>query len=75
MSDLEPGVRTKAHWRVGRQHMVMGAERRRKRRVIGLGRCVSVTPWGAGRIRWVRLRFPDGTEKSFAPFELRQVAG
>jgi hypothetical protein len=60
---MTPGVRTTNHWRVYRYHRVRGADG-------PTGLCVSVTPWGNDQVRWVRLRFADGTEKSYAPSHL-----
>lgn len=60
---MKPGVPTTEHWRVGREHVVIGAGGKR-------GVCVSVTPWGSNQVRWVRLWFGDGTEKSYAPSHL-----
>lgn len=59
-----PGTRSTEHWRVGRDHQVFGGGER------SVGMCVSVTYWGSGRIRWVRLRHHDGTEKSYAPSQV-----
>lgn len=59
-----PGKRTTDDWRVGRRFLVWGV----KPRLVG--ECVSVTPWGNDQLRWIRLRFDDGTEKSFAPSHL-----
>lgn len=61
--DLTPGVPTTAHWRVGLRHYVLVEKK--------FGVCVSVTPWGRDKIRWVRLRLEDGTEKSFPPSGLQ----
>lgn len=52
-------------WRVGLRFAVIGTPI--------VGQCVSVTPWGNGRIRWVRLMLPSGDEKSYAPSHLRLV--
>jgi hypothetical protein len=60
---MKPGVRTTEHWRVGRVHRVLGTTL--------VGGCISVTPWGNDQIRWVRLRFADGRERSFAPSHLQ----
>lgn len=60
---MKPGVRTREHWRVGKVHRVLGTDR--------AGVCISVTPWGNDQIRWVRLLFADGRERSFAPSHLR----
>ena len=57
---------TENHPYVGRMFVAANAPDR-------VGRCVSVTPWGNDRIRWLRLRFHDGTQKSFAPSHLREV--
>jgi hypothetical protein len=59
-----PGQRTTNDWRVGCTFRVWGV----KPDLLGV--CVSVTPWGNDQVRWIRLRFEDGTEKSFAPSHL-----
>lgn len=64
------GIPTMDHWRVGRIFRVLRAPTDVDPHLVG--QCVSVTPWGGGRIRWVRLRFADGTEKSYSPGELRE---
>ncbi len=78
---LQPGVPTEDHWRVGRDHQVLNwtpfppmvrmGHGNVNRRPHSVGRCISVTPWGSNRIRWVRLRHMDGSEKSYAPSELQ----
>ena len=73
---LVPGVPTTEHWRVGRPHRV--------KHTGEVGECVSVTPWGGHRLRWVRLRFEPGlplagashvaeSEKSYAPSEVEAL--
>ena len=37
------------------------------------GVCVSVTTTARGRISWIRLRFPDHTERSFRPADLLHI--
>jgi hypothetical protein len=61
-----PGTRTTDHWRVGKQHRVLWNPDDQR-----MGVCVSVTYWGSKQVRWVRLLFEDGTEKSYSPRELR----
>ena len=39
--------------------------------VFRTGVCFKETLWGRGNVRWVWLRFPDGSEKAFAPSHLR----
>lgn len=64
-----PGTRTTDHWRVGLAHVVVDP-------ADGLsGVCVSVTPWGNDRVRWVRLRLPDNTERSYSPAQLAVAPG
>jgi hypothetical protein len=36
-----------------------------------VGVCFKETLWGSNKVRWVWLRFADGTEKAFAPSHLR----
>ena len=62
---MKPGQRTTLHWMVGRQFKVLGTELE--------GQCISVTPWGNNRIRWVRLVLPPGIERSYAPSHLREI--
>lgn len=62
---MRPGARTRDHWFVGHRWRLKGSDR--------TGVCVSVTPWGSNRIRWVRLRFSSGAEKSYAPSHLRLI--
>jgi hypothetical protein len=35
-----------------------------------VGQCFKETMWGRGNVRWVWLRFEDGSEKAFAPSHL-----
>ncbi len=56
---MKPGTRTINHPFVGRRFRLFASRLE--------GTCVSVTPWGNDRIRWVRLRHDDGTEKSYGP--------
>lgn len=67
---------------MGRDHSIIGwspipelirMRRPSKSEPGSVGRCISVTPWGNGRIRWVRLRFADGTEKSYAPTHVQAL--
>lgn len=58
-----PGVPTTDHHLVGERFVVVGGDQ--------VGEAVSVTPWGGSRVRWIRLRFGDGSEKSYAPSHLR----
>lgn len=62
-----PGERTTRSWHVGRKFRLWGKED------SPVGVCISVTPWGNDRIRWVRLRFEDGTERSYAPSHLFDI--
>lgn len=68
----DPKKSTLNHWRVGRRHEVRDAQDTYRRGAGGM--CVSVTLWGRGRVRWVRLALDDGTEKSYAPSALRVVS-
>ena len=38
-----------------------------------IGCCFKETCWGNSMVRWVWLRFSDGTEKAFAPSHLRSA--
>lgn len=68
---MTAGQRTTSHWRVGSRHYVFGTQPGADPHSVGV--CVSVTPWGKDKIRWVRLRFEDGTERSYAPSHLQVV--
>ena len=73
---MDPGKRTTRHWMVGRRFAVSGytALPPSLAPLPPIGECVSVTPWGNDRIRWIRLRFEDGTQKSYAPTHLILLA-
>lgn len=38
-----------------------------------IGICFKETLWGNNQVRWVWLRFDDGSEKAYAPSHLRSV--
>jgi hypothetical protein len=64
---VQRGVPTRLDWRVGRRFRVLYSDPALE------GECVSVTHWGKGKVRWVRLRLEDGSEKSYAPSHLALV--
>ena len=67
MESARRGVPTTLDVRVGRRYRILYSD------PVLEGECVSVTYWGRGKVRWIRLRLEDGSEKSYAPSHVVMV--